>query len=134
MGSPPPSFEQCKNTATAIVTRLHIDLTQVWWKSYKWLIERALLCGRQMAYFDYAQTYSNAGASFHVLIFQVVYELLAAWKLTSKQYFFQFRNVKMFDIQTFSNCRRYLRNIKSKTSPFVIKHHPTPKIALIVRW
>ena len=46
---------------------------------------------------------SNTADSFHVVIFQVVYELLPAWKLTSKWYFFQSKNVKMFDIETFSS-------------------------------
>ena len=37
--------------------------------------------------FSYTQTYSNAAASFQVVIFQVVYELLPARKLTSKWIF-----------------------------------------------
>ena len=50
------------------------------------------------------QTYSNDVASFHVIIFQVVYELLPAPGMKShiKAIFFQSKNVKIFDIQKFS--------------------------------
>ena len=81
-------------------------------------MELSVLVQFQYVLFNNTQTYSNAVPSFHVVIFQVVYELLSAWKLTSKQYFFQSKNVKMFDIKKFFLFFQFLKT--NSKAPFCL--------------